>query len=171
MAFNKLFSFISFQLIHNGAISKDSPGLKGSEWKSWSRGTEDLQMTGADHKVNRGRGNEDFRKRTRKGVELRRVEVGGGKVKKKKSGWTRLKEERGAKDRQAEKKKNVRHREVHRWFHTKKRREVRRALKMDDYNWWQQNCTKLCRAKARKVLWKYNFWHLNTSTDKRVSGT
>lgn len=46
-------------------------------------------MTGADHKVNRGRGNEDFRKRTRKrdkGVELRRVEVGGGKVKKKKSG-------------------------------------------------------------------------------------
>lgn len=49
-------------------------------------GTEDLQMTGADHKVNRGRGNEDFRKRTRKGVELRRVEVGGGKVKKKKSG-------------------------------------------------------------------------------------
>lgn len=42
MAFNKLFSFISFQLIHNVAISKDSPGLKGSEWKSWSRGDRRL---------------------------------------------------------------------------------------------------------------------------------
>lgn len=162
MAFNKLFSFISFQLIHNGAISKDSPGLKGSEWKSWSRGDRRLTNDRSWPQSEQRQRKWGFQKENKEGG---RAETSGG------GRWESKEEKEWMNETEAEKKKNVRHRKVHRWFHTKKRREVRRALKMDDYNWWQQNCTKLCRAKARKVLWKYNFWHLNTSTDKGVSGT
>lgn len=157
MAFNKLFSFISFQLIHNGTISKDGPGLKGSEWKFWGRGdrrlTNDKSWPQSEQRQRKWGFQEENKEERQGGRAETSGGVEGGKEKKKKSG-TRLKEDREAKDRQAEKKRKVRHREVHRWFHTKKRRGVRRALKMDDYNWWQQDCTKLCRAKPRKALWK-----------------